>query len=113
MAQHHRRVRQYGGQAVAQMMATTKSQTHQTQPLKIKREPTDDGSSNDNKSALDIFGGLRRARLLSIGGNQPSRLDNTRVRICRRNITLTMMKCAGLMVSRDALLPKIHPGVCS
>lgn len=78
-AQHHRRVRQYGGQAVAQMMAT-KSQTHQTQPLKIKREPTDDGSSNNNnKSGLDRLGGLRRARSLSIGGNQLARLDNTRV----------------------------------
>jgi hypothetical protein len=78
-AQHHRRVRQYGGQAVAQMMATTKSQTHQTQPLKIKREPTDDGSSNNNKSGLDRLGGLRRARSLSIGGNQLARLDNMRI----------------------------------
>lgn len=78
-AQHHRRVRQYGGQAVSQLMATTKSQTHQTQPLKIKREPTDDGGSSSSKPGLDRLGGLRRARSLSIGGSHLARLDNTRV----------------------------------
>ncbi|CRG88833.1 hypothetical protein PISL3812_05868 [Talaromyces islandicus] len=82
-AQHHRRVRQYGGQAVAQMMATTKSQTHQTQPLKIKREPTDDATAttnnSNNKLGLDRLGGLRRARSLSIGGNHFAKLENTRV----------------------------------
>lgn len=73
VAQHHRRVRQRGGEAVSQMMANTKSQaSSQLSSIRIKRE-----GEEPNSPALEKLE-LRRARSLSLGGSQLSKIgDNT------------------------------------
>lgn len=64
VAQHHRRVRQKGGEAVAQIMAPSHSQSsQQLQPLKIKRE-----SEEPSLPALDRIASQRQ-RSMSIGAN--------------------------------------------
>ena len=64
VAQHHRRVRQKGGEAVAQIMAPSHSQSsQQLQPPKIKRE-----SEEPTLPALDRIASHRQ-RSMSIGGN--------------------------------------------
>ncbi|KAH8689587.1 hypothetical protein BGW36DRAFT_466444 [Talaromyces proteolyticus] len=75
-AQHHRRVRQYGGSAVSQLItrSVNKPQQQQIPPqtIKIKGEPEE-----SNKPVVDR---LRRARSLSVGGSQLARLgENARI----------------------------------
>lgn len=64
-AQHHRRVRQRGGEAVSQLMAPSRplSSSHNLQPLRVKREPEDDSPS---LPSLDRVAG-QRSRSASIG----------------------------------------------
>lgn len=63
-AQHHRRVRQRGGEAVSQLMAPSRP-TSSHQSLRIKREPDEDLPS---LSSMDRFSS-RRSRSASIGAN--------------------------------------------
>lgn len=64
VAQHHIKVRQKGGEAVAQIMAPSHSQSsQQLQPPKIKRE-----SEEPSLPALDRIASHRQ-RSMSIGGN--------------------------------------------
>lgn len=78
-AQHHRRVRQRGGEAVSQLMAPSRppSSSHNLQPLRVKREPEDESPS---LPSLDRIAGQRsRSRSASIGttlhrpGSRPGR----------------------------------------
>ncbi|KAJ5166450.1 uncharacterized protein N7482_005231 [Penicillium canariense] len=64
-AQHHRRVRQRGGEAVAQLMAPSRplSSSQNLQPLRVKREPEDDQPSLPTLDRLTA----RRSRSVSIG----------------------------------------------
>ncbi|KAJ5669231.1 hypothetical protein N7462_010301 [Penicillium macrosclerotiorum] len=64
-AQHHRRVRQRGGEAVSQLMASSRpsSSSQNLQSLRVKREPEDDPPG---LPTLDHFA-LRRSRSISIG----------------------------------------------
>jgi hypothetical protein len=64
-AQHHRRVRQRGGEAVSQLMANTASQfsTPHLPPFSVKKEPEE--ASNPALERL----GSRRSRSLSVSGN--------------------------------------------
>ncbi|KAJ5873515.1 uncharacterized protein N7473_013388 [Penicillium subrubescens] len=64
-AQHHRRVRQRGGEAVSQLMASSRpsSASQNPQTLRVKREPEDDPPS---LSTLDRLA-ARRSRSVSIG----------------------------------------------
>lgn len=66
-AQHHRRVRQRGGEAVSQLMATSRplSSSPNLQALRVKREPEDDSPS---LPSLDRIAG-HRSRSASIGTN--------------------------------------------
>lgn len=66
-AQHHRRVRQRGGEAVSQLMAPSRplSSSQNLQPLRVKREPEDDSPS---LPSLDRVAGYR-SRSASIGTN--------------------------------------------
>ncbi|KAJ5753735.1 uncharacterized protein N7511_007888 [Penicillium nucicola] len=67
-AQHHRRVRQRGGEAVSQLMAPSRplSSSQNLQSLRIKREPDDEVSS---LPSLDRIAHARRSRSVSIGAN--------------------------------------------
>ncbi|KAI2791774.1 hypothetical protein POX_c04653 [Penicillium oxalicum] len=64
-AQHHRRVRQRGGEAVSQLMASSRpsSSSQNLQSLRVKREPEDD---SPGLSSLDRFA-AHRSRSVSIG----------------------------------------------
>ncbi|KAL1981307.1 hypothetical protein VTN96DRAFT_2800 [Rasamsonia emersonii] len=65
-AQHHRRVRQRGGEAVSQLMATATSLSQTAPhlpPLTVKKEPEEVG-----KPALERLGS-RRSRSVSLSGN--------------------------------------------
>ncbi|KAJ5358458.1 uncharacterized protein N7496_010871 [Penicillium cataractarum] len=64
-AQHHRRVRQRGGEAVSQLMASSRpsSSSQNLQTLRIKREPEDDPPSLPTLDRL----AARRSRSVSIG----------------------------------------------
>ncbi|CEO58375.1 hypothetical protein PMG11_03104 [Penicillium brasilianum] len=64
-AQHHRRVRQRGGEAVSQLMASSRpsSSSQNLQTLRIKREPDDDPPSLPTLDRL----AARRSRSVSIG----------------------------------------------
>ncbi|EKV12305.1 Vacuolar protein sorting-associated protein 55 [Penicillium digitatum] len=64
-AQHHRRVRQRGGEAVSQLMASSRppSSSQNLQTLRIKREPEEDGPA---LASLDRFAS-HRSRSVSIG----------------------------------------------
>lgn len=66
-AQHHRRVRQRGGEAVSQLMAPSRSlsSSQNLQQLRVKREPEDDSPS---LPSLDRIVG-HRSRSASIGTN--------------------------------------------
>lgn len=66
-AQHHRRVRQRGGEAVSQLMAPSRpsSASQNLQPLRIKREPDDEPPSFPPLDRL----AARRSRSVSIGAN--------------------------------------------
>ncbi|KAJ5204000.1 uncharacterized protein N7498_004879 [Penicillium cinerascens] len=66
-AQHHRRVRQRGGEAVSQLMATSRplSSSQNLQALRVKREPEDEKPS---LPSLDRIA-ARRSRSVSIGAN--------------------------------------------
>lgn len=66
-AQHHRRVRQRGGEAVSQLMAPSRplSSSQNLQTLRVKREPEDDSPS---LPSLDRIAG-HRSRSASIGTN--------------------------------------------
>ncbi|KAK5787559.1 hypothetical protein VI817_010056 [Penicillium citrinum] len=66
-AQHHRRVRQRGGEAVSQMMAPSRpnSSSQNISSLRIKREPEDDPPG---LPSLDRIA-ARRSRSVSIGAN--------------------------------------------
>ena len=78
-AQHHKRVRQRGGEAVSQLMANTNSQTlPQLTSLKVKRD-------NDEPSHNALEGeSWRRSRSLSISGSlrlgkrSDGRIENVR-----------------------------------
>ncbi|KOS40368.1 hypothetical protein ACN38_g8781 [Penicillium nordicum] len=61
-AQHHRRVRQRGGEAVSQLMASSRplSSSQNLQSLRIKREPEEDGPTLDRIAS-------HRSRSVSIG----------------------------------------------
>ncbi|EAU32354.1 conserved hypothetical protein [Aspergillus terreus NIH2624] len=63
VAQHHKRVRQKGGEAVSQLMAHSLSQSQQLQTFRIKREPEDLGLPSSNRITS------HRARSLSVGTN--------------------------------------------
>ncbi|OQD86094.1 hypothetical protein PENANT_c008G09012 [Penicillium antarcticum] len=67
-AQHHRRVRQRGGEAVSQLMAPSRplSSSQNLQSLRIKREPDDEHPS---LPSLDRIAHARRSRSVSIGAN--------------------------------------------
>lgn len=67
-AQHHRRVRQRGGEAVSQLMASSRpsSSSQNLQVLRIKREPDDDSPC---LPSLDRISG-HRSRSASIGNLQ-------------------------------------------
>ncbi|KAJ5778979.1 hypothetical protein N7457_006699 [Penicillium paradoxum] len=64
-AQHHRRVRQRGGEAVSQLMASSRplSSSQNLQTLRIKREPEDDTPSLPSLDRIVS----RRSRSVSIG----------------------------------------------
>ncbi|CAG8394909.1 unnamed protein product [Penicillium salamii] len=64
-AQHHRRVRQRGGEAVSQLMAPSRPTSSHQQSLRIKREPDDDLPS---LSSLDRFSS-NRSRSTSLSAN--------------------------------------------
>lgn len=66
-AQHHRRVRQRGGEAVSQMMAPSRpsSSSQNISSLRIKREPDDD---QPGLPSLDRIA-AQRSRSVSIGAN--------------------------------------------
>ncbi|KAJ5674806.1 uncharacterized protein N7477_004740 [Penicillium maclennaniae] len=66
-AQHHRRVRQRGGEAVSQLMATSRpsSSSQNLQSLRVKREPEDDTPS---LPSLDRVA-AHRSRSVSLGAN--------------------------------------------
>lgn len=66
-AQHHRRVRQRGGEAVSQLMAPSRplSSSQNLQQLRVKREPEDEQL---NLPSLDRIAS-RRSRSVSIGTN--------------------------------------------
>lgn len=66
-AQHHRLVRQRGGEAVSQLMATSRpsSSSHNFQSLRVKREPEED---TPNLPSLDRVA-AHRSRSVSIGAN--------------------------------------------
>lgn len=66
-AQHHRRVRQRGGEAVSQLMAPSRplSSSQNLQSLRIKREPDDEPPSFPPLDRL----AARRSRSVSIGAN--------------------------------------------
>ncbi|CAG8176265.1 unnamed protein product [Penicillium olsonii] len=64
-AQHHRRVRQRGGEAVSQLMAPSRPTSSHQQSLRVKREPDDDLPS---LSSLDRFSS-RRSRSVSLSAN--------------------------------------------
>lgn len=74
-AQHHKRVRQKGGEAVSQLMAHANSQSiPPLNPIKIKKEPEEIGNY-----ALERISS-QRARSLSLGGNfRASRPAETRL----------------------------------
>lgn len=66
-AQHHRRVRQRGGEAVSQLMAPSRpvSSSQNLQSLRIKREPEDETPSLPTLDRLTS----RRSRSVSVGTN--------------------------------------------
>jgi hypothetical protein len=65
-AQHHKRVRQRGGEAVSQLMANTNSQAAPHLPFsKIKKE-----SEDPSKNTLERIG-WHRSQSLSLGGSLP------------------------------------------
>ncbi|KAJ5570292.1 uncharacterized protein N7459_009722 [Penicillium hispanicum] len=66
-AQHHRRVRQRGGEAVSQLMAPSRplSSSQNLQSLRVKREPDDDPPSLPSLDRITA----RRSRSVSIGTN--------------------------------------------
>ncbi|KAJ5628423.1 hypothetical protein N7490_010651 [Penicillium lividum] len=66
-AQHHRRVRQRGGEAVSQLMAPSRplSSSQNLQSLRVKREPEDESPSLPTLDRL----AFRRSRSVSIGTN--------------------------------------------
>jgi len=66
-AQHHRRVRQRGGEAVSQLMATSRpsSSSQNLQSLRVKREPEDEQPSLPSFDRI----AARRSRSVSIGAN--------------------------------------------
>lgn len=86
-AQHHKRVRQRGGEAVSQLMANTNSQTlPQLTSLKVKRD-------NDEPSHNSLEGeSWRRSRSLSISGSlrlgkrSDGRIENARPTTARSQL---------------------------
>lgn len=99
-AQHHRRVRQRGGEAISQMMANPKSQISQLSSLRIKKEVEEDISPTLEKLEL------RRARSLSLGGNHLYRLGDN-VGIGERSSRPGSSK--GMLSRRDFKSKQITP----